>query len=109
MRDFIWVGDCIKVMLWLLEHPSISGLFNVGTGRAQSFEELSIAVYSALGREADIEYIDMPHPIRRQYQYFTEANMLTLKNLGYDIPFLSVQEGVKSYVCDYLMKHDPYR
>lgn len=109
MRDFIWVGDCIKVMLWLLEHPSVNGLFNVGTGRAQSFEELSIALFSALGREPDIEYIEMPPLLRGQYQYFTEANMSALQNVGYNIPFLSVQEGVRSYVRDYLIKDDPFR
>ena len=109
MRDFIWVGDCVKVMLWLLENPSVSGLFNVGTGRAQSFEELSIALFKALGWEPDIEYIEMPPLIRNQYQYFTEAEMASLRNRGYNIPFLSVQEGIQSYVCDYLIKDDPYK
>ena len=108
-RDFVWVGDCVHVMLWLLEHPKASGLFNVGTGEARSFNSLAEALFAALGRKGQIDYIPTPEAIRPTYQYFTEARMERLREIGYGGPFASLEDGVARYVQDYLIQDDPYR
>ena len=74
-RDFIYVDDVVRVMMWLLATPSVSGLFNVGTGKARSFKDLMLAAYAALGSRPNIEYIDMPEQIRGSYQYFTQSEV----------------------------------
>lgn len=109
LRDFIHVDDCVRVILWLLDSPPVSGLFNCGTGRARSFLDLAHAVFAALDREPGIEWVDTPPEIRDRYQYFTEARMDTLRSAGYDTPFLSLEEGVMDYVRRYLGSPDPYR
>ena len=108
-RDFIWVGDCIDVMLWLYDHPAVNGLFNCGTGQARSFEDLALAVFAATGKPSKIAYIDMPPEIRPRYQYFTEAKMERLRAAGYAAPFTLLEEGVGRYVRDFLATKDPYR
>jgi ADP-L-glycero-D-manno-heptose 6-epimerase len=108
-RDFIWVDDCVDVMLWLYNHPHISGLFNLGTGKARSFYDLAVSVFKALGKEPSIEFIDMPLSLREKYQYFTQANMSRLHKAGYTASFNSLEEGVCQYVQNYLLKPDPYR
>ncbi len=108
LRDFVWVGDCVNVMLWLLDHPKTNGLFNLGTGKARSFADLAKAVYAAAGKEPKIAFRDMPEELRDKYQYFTEANMNKLRAAGYTAPFTSLEEGVRLYVQDYLAKPDPY-
>jgi ADP-L-glycero-D-manno-heptose 6-epimerase len=107
-RDFIWVGDCVEVMLWLYDHPAVSGLFNCGTGQARSFEDLALAVFAAAGKPSKIAYTDMPDAIRPRYQYFTEARMERLRAAGYAKPFTALEEGVARYVRDYLAAGDPY-
>ena len=109
LRDFVWVGDCADVMGWLFAHPDVSGLFNMGTGKARSFADLARAVFAALGKEANIHYVDTPEEIREKYQYFTEAKMDRLRGAGYDKPFTAIEEGVGRYVRDYLDTDDPYR
>ena len=109
LRDFVWVGDCTDVMLWLYDHPAVNGLFNMGTGQARSFADLATAVFTALGKEPNIRYIDTPENIRAQYQYFTEAKMARLRGAGYDKPFTSLEAGVARYVQDFLHTSDPYR
>ena len=108
-RDFIWVDDCVDVMLWLYNHPHISGLFNLGTGKARSSYDLAVSVFKALGKEPSIEFIDMPLSLREKYQYFTQANMSRLHKAGYTASFTSLEEGVCQYVQNYLLKPDPYR
>jgi ADP-L-glycero-D-manno-heptose 6-epimerase len=108
LRDFIWVGDCVKVMLWLFEHPKINGLFNLGTGKARSFVDLATSVYQAAGKLPQIAYRDMPNELRGKYQYFTEAAMDKLKSAGYSEPFTSLEEGIKLYVQNYLATADKY-
>lgn len=108
-RDFIWVGDCVDVMLWFADHPGVSGLFNVGTGQARSFADLAAAVFAACGRNTRIEYVDMPKTIRDRYQYFTEARMDRLRRVGYTAPFTPLEDGVRKYVHGYLGAADPYR
>jgi ADP-L-glycero-D-manno-heptose 6-epimerase len=108
-RDFIWVGDCADIVTWLLGRPQVSGIFNVGTGTARSFKDLATAVFAALGRTPNIEYVDTPVAIRDKYQYFTEARMENLRRAGYTAPFTSLEDGVAAYVRDYLETADPYR
>jgi len=109
LRDFIWVGDCVDVMVWLSENPDISGLFNCGTGRARSFKELAEAVFSSLDTKPDIIYVPTPENIRDKYQYFTEANMARLHLAGYTNKSTSLEEGIEKYVTEYLLLTDPYR
>lgn len=108
-RDFVWVGDCVEVMLWLLENPETSGLFNVGSGRARSFAELASALFAALDQPEKIDYVPTPEAIRDSYQYFTEARMERLAAAGCQGRFTTLEEGVERYVKDYLVHQDPYR
>lgn len=109
LRDFVWVDDCVAVVLWLLAHPEVSGLFNVGSGRARSFADLAAAVFRAVGREPEITFVPMPEAIRPQYQYFTEAGLERLRAAGYDRPATGLEDGVTRYVRDFLDTPDPYR
>ncbi|MGE5766576.1 MAG: ADP-glyceromanno-heptose 6-epimerase [Bacteroidota bacterium] len=109
LRDFIWVGDCVDVMLWLRDNAGVSGLFNVGTGEARSFADLARAVFAAMERPENISYVPTPEAIRDKYQYFTEAKMARLRAAGYGRPFTSLEDGVARYVRDFLTRPDPYR
>ncbi len=108
-RDFVWVGDCVDVLLWLLENPQVSGMFNLGTGRARSFKELAQVLFSVMEKTERIEYTATPKAIRDTYQYFTEANMARLAAAGYERAFTSLEAGVAFYLHDYLTTEDPYR
>src|ERR1700739_2810996 len=83
-RDFIYVDDVVRVLMWLLATPSVAGLFNVGTGKARSFRDLILAAYATLGTSANIQYIDMPEAIRGSYQYFTQGEVDRLRGAGYN-------------------------
>ena len=107
-RRVVYVRDCERVMLWLLDHPEVSGLFNVGTGTARTFQDCILAGFAAAGREPAIEFVDMPLEIRGKYQYFTEAKMDRLRAAGYDRPFTSLEDGVADYVRHYLAASDHY-
>ncbi|MBX9633436.1 MAG: NAD-dependent epimerase/dehydratase family protein, partial [Magnetospirillum sp.] len=109
LRDFIWVGDVVNVMMWLLDNPQVSGIFNVGTGTARTFIDLASTVYSALGKQPKIKFQDTPVAIRDKYQYFTEAKMERLRAAGYDKPFTSLEDGVTQYVQRFLDQPDRYR
>jgi ADP-L-glycero-D-manno-heptose 6-epimerase len=104
MRDFIYVKDLIDVCIFLMEHRKNSGIYNLGTGKARSFNDLGVATFQALGLTPTIEYIDTPADIRDKYQYFTEATMQKLRSIGYDKPFTSLEDGVDDYVQNYLVK-----
>jgi len=108
LRDFIAVDDCVAVMLWLRAHPAVNGLFNVGTGKARSFLDLAGAVYRAIGRNLDVEFVDTPENMRAHYQYFTQARMERLRAAGYDQTFTALEDGVARYVA-LLDSSDPYR
>jgi ADP-L-glycero-D-manno-heptose 6-epimerase len=108
-RDFIYIDDAVAVVRWLMETPTVSGIFNVGTGKARSFRDLISALFGALGRGPDIEYIDTPEAIRGQYQYFTQAEVENLRRAGYNAGFTPLEEGVKRYVAQYLDAADRYR
>lgn len=103
-RDFIYVKDCSEVLWWLLQNPAVNGIFNLGTGKARSFNDLVTAVFKALGQKPRIEYIDMPDDVRDQYQYFTEAKIDKLKNSGLQYEFSSLESGVTDYVQNFLEK-----
>jgi len=107
-RDVLYVKDSVKVLLWCYDHPDVSGLFNLGTGKAVTFNDMAQSIYAAIGKPANIHYIDMPETLKANYQYFTEANMARLRAAGYQEPFASVQEGVRDFVQNYLQKTDPY-
>ena len=108
-RDFIYVDDVVAVTRWLLDTPKVSGIFNVGTGEAHSFREMIEAMFAALGRAPNIEYIDMPEQIRGSYQYFTQSEMGRLRKAGYNAGFTPLEDAVKDYVTRYLDRTDRYR
>jgi ADP-L-glycero-D-manno-heptose 6-epimerase len=108
-RDFIYVDDVVRVIMWLLATPSVSGIFNVGTGKARSFRDLMLAAYAALGASPNIEYIDMPEQIRGSYQYFTQSEVDRLQRAGYNGGFTTLEDAVKAYVGDYLDRPDRFR
>ena len=108
-RDFIYVDDAVAVVRWLIETPAVSGIFNVGTGKARSFRDLMTAMFAALGREPMIEYIDMPASLRDTYQYFTQAETGNLRHAGFNADFTTLEDGVKRYVSCYLDRADRYR
>lgn len=108
-RDFIYVKDCVSVMQWLLKNPSVSGLFNVGTGQARSFRDLITAIAKALDVSIEFNFAPMPEHLKDRYQYFTMADVSKLRSAGYVLPFHSIEEGVADYVDNYLNTDDPYR
>jgi ADP-L-glycero-D-manno-heptose 6-epimerase len=108
LRDFVYVEDCADVVLWLLDHPQVSGLFNLGTGRARTWLDLAHALFDAAGKPRAIEFIDMPPALIEKYQYLTEARMERLRAAGYGRTFTSLEEGISKYVRNYLATNDPY-
>jgi ADP-L-glycero-D-manno-heptose 6-epimerase len=108
-RDFIYVDDAVRVMLWLLAAPSVSGIFNVGTGKARSFKDLMLAAYAALGTGPNIRYVDMPEPIRGAYQYFTQSEVDRLQGAGYNGGFTALEDAVAAYVKGFLDSADRFR
>ena len=108
-RDFIYVDDAVAVLRWLIDTPSVSGIFNVGTGEARSFRDLITALFHALDRPPKIEYVDIPPSIRDQYQYFTQAEVANLRRAGYNAGFTSLEDGVSRYVKSFLNQADRYR
>jgi ADP-L-glycero-D-manno-heptose 6-epimerase len=101
-RDFIYVKDVVKVILYLMEQRPQSGLYNLGTGKARTFTDLVTSTFRAMDREPVISFVDTPEDIRDTYQYFTEAEMDKLKKAGYEAPFKSLEEGLDDYVRNYL-------
>lgn len=114
LRDFIYVKDIASVICFMIErHRDTetprrqvkSGLYNLGTGKARSFYDLAANTFKAMGKDVNIEFIDIPEDIRDKYQYFTEANMTKLREAGYDKEFTSLEDGVADYVKNYLMRN----
>jgi ADP-L-glycero-D-manno-heptose 6-epimerase len=104
MRDFVYVKDVAEVCMFLMHQRKNSGIYNLGSGKARTFVDLTKAVFKALGKKEDIEFIDTPADIRDKYQYFTEANMDKLKSVGYHLEFTSLEKGATDYVVNYLNK-----
>ncbi len=108
MRDFVYVKDCVDVILWLLDQGSYRGIYNIGTGRARSFADLAQGVFAAMNRTPDIEFVDTPVEIRDKYQYFTEAQIVRLRKLGYQRDFTALEDGIADYVRNHLLTDNPY-
>lgn len=109
LRDFVYVKDCVNVMLWLYDNKDVNGLFNIGTGNARSFKDLAEATFDAAGIAPKINYIDMPDNLQAKYQYFTEADMKKLRDAGYTKAFTELEDGVRDYVQSFMSQDDPYR
>jgi ADP-L-glycero-D-manno-heptose 6-epimerase len=108
MRDFVYVKDCIDVLWWLFKNRDVNGIFNLGTGKARTWNDLISAVFAAMETREKIEYIEMPESIRNQYQYFTQAQMDKLHSVGCPVSFSSMEDSVRDYVVNYLQKDDPH-
>lgn len=108
MRDFMHIDDAVNMLEWFFDNPDKSGLFNAGSGEARSFEELANAVFSALDVEPNIKYVDMPSNVESQYQYRTEADISRLRDAGYNLPIVGLEDGIAKYIKDYLQKDDKY-
>ncbi len=104
LRDFIYIKDAVDMTLFFYHKPQLSGLFNIGTGKARTWNDLVKAVFAATGREPNIEYIEMPESIRNQYQYFTEADITNFRKAGYDKEITTLEDAIKDYVQSYLQK-----
>lgn len=107
-RDFVYVKDCAAVMLWLWREGRHNGIYNLGTGKARTFLDLMHAVGAACGVSPNIEFVDIPPEIRPNYQYFTEALMSRLHQIGYNAPFTSLEDAVRDCITQHLAKPDPY-
>ena len=103
-RDFIYVKDCVNALWWLLNNKSVNGIFNLGTGTARTWNDLGKAVFAAMNREPNIEYIEMPDTLRNQYQYFTEAPMEKLRATGCPLPQFTLETAIADYVQHYLAR-----
>ena len=108
LRDFVYVKDVVDICYWLMNEKPASGLYNLGTGKARTFRDLVTAIFKSLGKEPSIEYIDTPIDIRDKYQYFTEADMTKIRNAGYKEEFYSIEEGVETYVKNFLIDRKYY-
>jgi ADP-L-glycero-D-manno-heptose 6-epimerase len=108
LRDFVYVKDVVDICFWLMNEKPASGLYNLGTGKARTFKDLVTAIFNSLGKKPVIEYIDTPADIRDKYQYFTEADMTKLRTAGYKEEFYSLEEGVGTYVKNFLIDHKYY-
>lgn len=106
MRDFVDVRDAVKVAFHFLDHPDQSGLFNCGTGEARTWLDLARALFTAMGRDPNIQFTDMPETIRDKYQYHTQADLTKLRAAGYLEPFTRIEVGIQDYVTHYLV-HAP--
>lgn len=112
LRDFIYVKDIVKIIFWMMNEmengnwaKEKNGIYNAGTGKARSFNDLVKSTFRGLMLQQHIKYVDMPEDIRDKYQYFTEADMEKLRNAGYTDEFYSLENGVKDYVANYLAKN----
>lgn len=108
LRDFVWVGDIVDVIMWLVDNVDVCGLFNVGSGEARSFHDLAKATWDAMGMEPKIGFKDMPEELRGKYQYYTKANLEKLRSVGYTKPMTTLEDGVRQYVQNFLNKEDPF-
>lgn len=108
-RDFVYVDDCVDVIMWMIDHPDVSGIFNVGTGSPATFNDVARAVASAMGVFPMIDYIDMPDDVARHYQNYTCADLSRLRAVGYLKTMTPISDGVRDYVTNYLTKQDKFK
>lgn len=102
LRDFVYIKDICDAIYWFFTHETVNGLFNLGTGRSQSFRELAEATFLAMGLEPNIEYIEMPEHLKKKYQYYTKADMGKIRKAGYDKEFMNLEAGIRDYVQNHL-------
>lgn len=107
-RDFVWIQDCVDVVLWMIKHPTVSGIYNVGSGTPRTFNDVANIISSVLKKEGTIEYVEMPEGLKEQYQYHTQANISKLRSVGYNLPMTSLEDGISFYIKDYLNTYDRY-
>ncbi len=103
LRDFVYIKDAVDMTLFFLDKPATNGLYNLGTGKARTWNDLVSAIFKALNKSINIEYIELPEHLRKKYQYFTEANMNKMKKAGFSVPITSLEDGVADYVKNYLL------
>lgn len=103
LRDFIYIKDAVEMTLYFLEKPNINGLYNLGTGKARTWNDLVSSIFKSLNKPVNIEYVDLPEHLREKYQYFTEANINKIKKAGFNSPITILEEGVADYVKNYLL------
>jgi ADP-L-glycero-D-manno-heptose 6-epimerase len=104
MRDFVYVKDAVDMTLYFFEHKEKNGIYNVGSGTARTWLDLVKALFNAIGKPVNIEFIDLPENLREKYQYFTEANLAKIRSAGYKKPITALEDGVNDYVKNYLLK-----
>tara|TARA_Y200000002_G_scaffold133765_1_gene110249 strand:+ start:481 stop:1434 length:954 start_codon:yes stop_codon:yes gene_type:complete len=104
LRDFIYIKDVISILEWFLDNPKINGLYNVGTGKPRSFNDIAKSIFKNTNKATSLKYINTPPKIRKQYQYYTKANIKKLRDSGYKKSFFSLEEGIKDYIREYLRK-----
>jgi ADP-L-glycero-D-manno-heptose 6-epimerase len=104
VRDFLYIKDAVDMTLFFLDNPKLTGLYNIGAGRARSWNDLVKAVFAAMGKKPDIEYIEMPESIRNQYQYFTQADITKFRKAGYKKQITPLEDAIKDYVQNYLQQ-----
>lgn len=107
-RDFVWIEDCVNVVLWMIEHTEVFGIYNVGSGIPRTFNDIARIISSTLNRECHIEYIDMPEGLKEQYQYHTQADISKLRSIGYNTPMTSLEKGISEYINNFLNTNDRY-
>jgi len=103
-RDFVYVKDVVEVIMYFYKHPEVGGIYNIGTGKAQSWNEVARAMFKALKCEGEIEYVEMPEILKGKYQYFTEADLKKLRKAGCKHEFMTLEQSVADYVQNYLLK-----
>ena len=102
--DFLYVKDAVRMILFLINHSRGYGIFNIGSGKAETWNALAEGAFEALGRKVVIEYVEMPEHLRDRYQYYTKAEMGKLSALGYTLETTPLKEAVKDYICNYRLK-----
>ncbi|MGC9065386.1 MAG: ADP-glyceromanno-heptose 6-epimerase [Candidatus Ratteibacteria bacterium] len=107
-RDFIYVKDVVKMTLFIYFKPEINGIFNIGTGKARSFNDIVKTIFKVLEKKENIQYIEMPESIKNSYQYFTQADISKLRTSGYKEKLYTLEQAIEDYIKNYLQQHDPY-
>ncbi len=107
-RDFVYIKDCMDIIWHLIQNNKVNGIFNLGTGTARTWIDLANAVFYAMEKTPNIEFIDMPENIKSKYQYFTEAKMKKLKSTACPVNFRSLEDAVADYIRNYLSKEEPF-
>ena len=108
-RDFIWVEDCVDIIIWFLNNRNINGIFNAGTGEAGTFVDLVRNIFKNMESKSKIKYVDTPKSIRKNYQYFTKAKVNNLRKAGYKKKFTTMEKGISAYIKNYLDSPNPFR